>query len=123
MVKNGVVRRSIITIDLSKLSYEGKVFLLITNAPNNGKAKTRSPQKNKNVITVSEIIETIDILAIALISDLNSVRTLVNEIKKLPSVQRVEIACINNTVFPISPSYGNLMSQRCLELARDSSEN
>lgn len=40
MVKNGVVRRSIITIDLSKLSYEGKVFLLITNAPNNGKAKT-----------------------------------------------------------------------------------
>ncbi len=121
MINDGVIRKSVITIDLSKLGYEGKVFLLITNTPNVNKATTiEALKKIQNVMIVSEIIGPIDILAIAPVIDLNSIKTLVSEVKKIPSVQRVEIACTNNTTFPISPAYGKLMSQRSLELTQKS---
>jgi len=70
------------------------------------------------MMIVSEIIGPIDILAIAPVIDLNSIKTLVSEVKKIPSVQRVEIVCTNNTTFPISPAYGRLMSQRSIELTQ-----
>ena len=121
MINEGVIRKSVITIDLSKLGYEGKVFLLITNTPNVNKATTiETLKKIQNVMIVSEIIGPIDILAIAPVIDLNSIKTLVSEVKKIPSVQRVEIACTNNTTFPISPAYGKLMSQRSIELTQKS---
>ncbi len=121
MINDGVIRKSVITIDLSKLGYEGKVFLLITNTPNVNKATTiEALKKIQNVMIVSEIIGPIDILAIAPVIDLNSIKTLVSEVKKIPSVQRVEIACTNNTTFPISPAYGKLMSQRSIELTQKS---
>lgn len=121
MINDGVIRKSVITIDLSKLGYEGKVFLLITNTPNVNKATTiEALKKIPNVMIVSEIIGPIDILAIAPVIDLNSIKTLVSEVKKIPSVQRVEIACTNNTTFPISPAYGKLMSQRSIELTQKS---
>ncbi len=121
MINEGVIRKSVITIDLSKLGYEGKVFLLITNTPNVNKATTiEALKKIQNVMIVSEIVGPIDILAIAPVIDLNSIKTLVSEVKKIPSVQRVEIACTNNTVFPISQAYGKLMSQRSIELTQKS---
>jgi DNA-binding Lrp family transcriptional regulator len=121
MINEGVIRKSVITIDLSKLGYEGKIFLLITNTPNVNKATTiEALKKIQNIMIVSEIIGPVDILAIAPVIDLNSIKTLVSEVKMIPSVQRVEIACTNNTVFPISPAYGRMMSQRCLELTQKS---
>jgi Lrp/AsnC family transcriptional regulator for asnA, asnC and gidA len=119
MIKEGVIRKSVISIDLSKLGYEGKVLLLITNTPNVNKATTiEALKKIQNIIIVSEIIGPIDILAIAPVIDLNSIKTLVSEVKKIPSVQRVEIVCTNNTMFPIDTAYGRLMSQRSIELSQ-----
>jgi len=119
MIKDGVIRKSVITIDVSKLGYEGKIYLLITNTSNVNKATTiEALKKIPNIIIVSEIIAPIDILAIAPVVDLNSIKTLVNEVKKISSVQRVEIVCTTNTTFPISTAYGKLMSQRSLELSQ-----
>jgi len=118
MVSDGIIKKAVITIDLAKLAYQGKAYLLITIAPNESKLKTiEALQKMKNIILVSEIIGPIDILAIAPITDLNSIKELVSEIKKMQSVQQVEITCTGNTIFPVSQTYGEFMSQKCLDLA------
>jgi Lrp/AsnC family transcriptional regulator for asnA, asnC and gidA len=118
MVEDGIIKRSVINIDLSKLGYQGKCFLLITNAPNTSKSITiEALKKIRNIMVVSEIIGPYDLLAIAPITDLNSIKILVGDVKKLASVQRVKIACINDTMFPINPSFAQLLSKQAADLA------
>jgi DNA-binding Lrp family transcriptional regulator len=118
MKKEGIIRKCIVSIDLSKLGYQGKAFLLITISPNCDKRDTITAlTKIRNVIVVTEIIGPFHLLAIAPITDLSSIRTLVNEAKRAPNVQRVEMACINDTNFPVNPSFGKVLSQKSYELA------
>jgi Lrp/AsnC family leucine-responsive transcriptional regulator len=118
MKKERIIQKSIVSIDLSKLGYQGKAFLMITVSAERDKSLTISRlKKMSNVMVVAEIIGAFDILAIAPVIDLNSIRTLVNKIKKIPNVQRVEITCINDTAFPINASFGELVSRKSYELA------
>ncbi len=118
MKEEGVIRKTIITLDLSKLGYQGKAFLLITNTPNQAKSVTMEALKKiRNIIVLSEIIGPFDIIAIAPITDFNSVKALVNEVKSIPSVQRVKISCINDTIFPINQTHGKILSQESLDSA------
>jgi DNA-binding Lrp family transcriptional regulator len=118
MKKEGIIKRTVVNIDLSKLGYQGKAFLLITNAPNTPKSVVMEELKKiVDVIVVSEIIGPFDIIAIAPIIDLNSIRKLVNEIKRLSSVQRVQITCIDDTMFPVNATFGKVLSEQCLNLA------
>ncbi|XHH09428.1 MAG: Lrp/AsnC family transcriptional regulator [Candidatus Bathyarchaeia archaeon] len=112
MVKEGIIRKSIISIDLARLGYQGKVFLLITNVPNQTKQTTISELgKIQNILLVSEIIGPFDIIAIAPVVDINGVKELVNQVKMIPSVQRVTITYINDTSFPINSTYGKTLSK------------
>lgn len=121
MKKEGVIKKSIVSIDLSKLGYQGKAFLMITNSPSYDKSVTlASLMKIKNIMVISEIIGPFDIIAVAPVTDLNSIRALADAVRKLPSVQRVEITCINDTAFPINSSFGQVISQKCLESAANS---
>lgn len=118
MKKEGIIQKSIVSIDLSKLGYQGKAFLMITVSAERDKSLTISGlEKISNVMLVAEIIGDFDILAIAPVTDLNSIRTLVKEIKKIPNVQKVEITCINDTAFPVNASFGELLSRKSYELA------
>jgi len=118
MKREGIIRSAVVNIDLSKLGYQGKAFLLITNAPNTPKSVALEDLKKiRGIIVVSEIIGLFDIIAIAPIIDLNSIRKLVNEVKALSSVQRVHITCINDTMFPINPTFGKVLSEQCRNLA------
>ena len=117
MKKEGIINKSVVTIDLSKLGYQGKVVLMITIAPQRDKSETISALKKiSNIFVITEILGSFDILAIAPVTDLNSVRTIVNEINRLPDVQKVEITCISNTAFPI-PSWNELLSRKSYKLA------
>jgi len=120
MVKDGILQKAIINIDLAKLGYQGKVFLLITNAPNKSKLETMEALKSiGNIFVVSEIIGPYDLIAIAPVTDVNSVRTLIDNVRKLPSVQRVQFTCINDTMFPINKTYGEVLSKRAKKLATE----
>jgi Lrp/AsnC family transcriptional regulator, leucine-responsive regulatory protein len=118
MKKDGLIFRCTASIDLSKLGYQGKAFLLITVTPNSNKAETLEYIKSiRNIMVVTEIMGPYDILAIAPITDLNSVKSLVNEAKKAPQVQRVEMACIDDVSFPIGANFGTMLSQKSVALA------
>ena len=118
MKEEGIIGKCVVSIDLSKLGYQGKAFLLIIIAPNKDKSETISAlTKIKNIIVVTEIIGPFDLLAIAPVMDLASVRTLVKNVKEAPNVQRVEIVCINDIYYPVNPSFQRKLSQRSYALA------
>ncbi len=124
MKAEGIIDKSIVSIDLSKLGYQGKVFLMITISPQRDKSETISALKKiRNIFVITEIMGSFDILAIAPIIDLNSIRTIVDEINKLPDVQKVEITCVNNTDFPFNSSWGKLFSRKSYELATPSTNS
>lgn len=109
MKEEGTIKHCSISIDLSKIGYQGKVFLMITNSPNHDKSKTIGAlKKMRNIFVISEIIGDFEIMGIAPVKDMNSLKTLVNKIKKLPSVNKVEFTVINDTVFPVNEQFGEI---------------
>ena len=62
----------------------------------------------QNVFVASEIMGNFNIMSIAPVKDLNSLKILLNKIKKEPSVNRVEIVLINDIEFPILFALENL---------------
>jgi Lrp/AsnC family transcriptional regulator for asnA, asnC and gidA len=118
MKNEGTIHKCTISIDLSKIGYQGKAFLLITIGPNHDKTETISAlKKMRNILVVSEIIGPFDLLAIAPVRDLVSIRAMVNAVKRAPNVQRVEIACIEDTYFPVNPSFGEVLSKKSYDAA------
>lgn len=118
MKKEGIIIKSVVSLNLSKLGYQGKAFLLITTVPDSKKAKTINYLKKiRNVIVVTELSGPFDILAIAPITDLKSIQALIEKARKAPNVERVKLACINDTSFPISPNFGTVLSQKSQALA------
>jgi DNA-binding Lrp family transcriptional regulator len=112
MKKEGIIESCIVGIDLSKIGYQGKAFLFVTLSPERDKIVTASEiMKIRNVFLVVELVGPFDILVMAAVIDLNGIRKIINEVKNLPDVQRVEIAVINDTAFPINPSYGEVTSR------------
>ncbi len=110
---DGMIHRCIVSIDLAKIGYQGKAFLWITVGPNANRSETITYLKTvKNIIVVTELIGPYEILAIAPISDLKSIQTLVKEARKAPNVWQIKIACINNADFPISPNFGILLGKK-----------
>jgi Lrp/AsnC family transcriptional regulator for asnA, asnC and gidA len=107
--EKGVILRSTITLDLSKIGYQGKAYLMITNAPNQNKKKTTDALKQmQNIFLFSEIIGDFDVLAIVAVNDFKSIISLVNAIRKLPSVDQVEVSFTNGTSFPVGKDFNEL---------------
>jgi Lrp/AsnC family leucine-responsive transcriptional regulator len=118
MKKEGIIFGCIVSINLGKLGYQGKTFLMITLNPNCNKEETILYLKTiQNVLIVTRIIGPYDLIAIAPISDLKSIQTLLEEARKAPNIQRVEFTCIKNTDFPIGPNYRKMLSQKSLNIA------
>jgi DNA-binding Lrp family transcriptional regulator len=113
MKKQGKILGSHVSLDLAKLGYQGKAFLFITVGSEADRSETIAYLKKiKNVIVVTELIGPYEIMAVAPISDLKSIQTLVKEAKNAPNVGKVKVACINDTKFPISPNFGKLLKEK-----------
>lgn len=105
--EEGIILLSCIIVDLAKLGYQGKAYLMITNAANHDKTETMDALKQmQNVFTIVEIIAgDIDVLALAAVKDFRSIVNLVNEVRKLPSVDNVEVTFTNDTTFPVGKEF------------------
>jgi Lrp/AsnC family transcriptional regulator for asnA, asnC and gidA len=116
--RNGLILRTSVSIDLATLGYQGKLLLLITNKPEKSKAETIAALEGvSDIIAISEVIGEFDVIAVALITDYDSIRKIVNQVKALPGVQRIQVTYVNDTAFPLNRSFGTILSQKCQELA------
>lgn len=111
--EEGIILRSSITMDLSKIGYQGKAILMVTNAPDQDKTKTTDALKHmKNVFIVTDVVGECDIMAVAVIKDFKNVIDLINEIRKIPSVDQVEVAFTTDTAFPVAREFNNVFSMQ-----------
>ena len=118
MKADGTIFGCIASIDLSKLGYQGKATLLITLAPNSNRKETIEYVRNiRNVMVVTETMGPFDIMAIAPVTDLKSIRALVAEARKAPNVQRVKLACNSDVSFPIGVNFAEVLSKKSEALA------
>lgn len=109
MKDNGIILRSSIIIDLSKIGYKGKAYLTITNAPGQRKEETiKALRKIPNMFMMTEIIGEFDILVIAVVRDFTSIMDDVNTVRKLPSVEHVEVTFVKDTMFPGPKEFNEL---------------
>lgn len=106
MKESGIILGSSIIIDLSKLGYKGEAYLQITNSSGYDKAATIEGLKGiPNIFLITEIIGDFDILAIAAVKDYQSVVNMVNTIKQLPSVAKVDTDFVTDTQFPATTKF------------------
>ena len=109
MKEEGAILRSAITVDLSKLGYQGKAVLMITNAPNQKKKDTIDAlKKMQDIFMETEIIGDFDVLAVAAVKDFRSAINLVNKIRALPSVAHVDASLTTDTTFPVDKGFNDL---------------
>lgn len=109
MIRKEIVFRSTVELDLSKIGYEGKATFFIKNSSKHEISVTRNAvSKLKNVFIVTEIVGDFDVIAIAMIRDLEDAMNIKNAIRKLPSVNQVEIAFDLDTSFPLTEGFGRV---------------
>lgn len=118
MKRDGVIFLSAAIVDLARLGYQGKTFVMINLFPNSDKAETmKQILKIRNVFGVSEVIGPCDLIAIAFTTDLASIQATLAETKKAPNVQKVDFYCIDDTYFPLTPNFNDMLNQKSHEIA------
>lgn len=106
MKEAGMIHCFSIIIELSKLGYQGEAYLQITNAPGYDKATTIEGLKGiPNIFLITEIIGDFDVMAIAAVKDYKSIVKMVNTIKQMPSVEKVETDFVTETQFPATTKF------------------
>jgi len=89
MKREGQILLCSVSIDFSKIGYEGIVFLMIESMERS--ETSASLKEMRNVISVNRTIGDFDILVVAVVQDIADLLKLVNEVKQLPKVNRVEL--------------------------------
>jgi Lrp/AsnC family transcriptional regulator for asnA, asnC and gidA len=113
MKDDRVILHSSIIIDLSKIGYQGKAYLQITNTPGQEKELTTNALKKiPNMFMITETIGDFDILVIAAVRNFRSIIDQVNTIRKLPSVERVEVTFVADTMFPGPKEFNTLLENK-----------
>lgn len=89
MKREGQILLCSVSIDFSKIGYEGIVFLMIESIE---RSETSSSLKEmRNVISVNRTIGDFDIMVVAVVKGIADLLMLVNEVRQLPKVKRVDL--------------------------------
>jgi DNA-binding Lrp family transcriptional regulator len=104
MKAEGIIESCSIIIDRSKLGYQGTAFLLISNTQSYDKMLTVDALKKiNNIIVIGNIMGAFDILAVAVLKDLNDLSNTVEKVQHLPNVDRLEVAFLAYTYLSYVP--------------------
>ena len=109
MKKDSVIFGSSIVLDLSKIGYQGKAFLLITfSSGYEENNMIEALQQIPNIFLISEIVGAFDLLAMIAFKNIAEIKKVVDKIRTLPHVQKVEVALTDETSYPVNEEYGNI---------------
>jgi DNA-binding Lrp family transcriptional regulator len=109
MKKEDIIFGAFIIIDLWKIGYQGKAFLMVTNSNiYDAKTTVQALYQIPNVFFISEIIGAFDVLAMVAFRDIVEIKEIVNKIRALPSVQKVEVTLTDDMYYPVRKEYGNI---------------
>ena len=107
MIEKKTILRSFITIDLSKIGFQGKARFTIRT---NEKTQTIDALKQiPNIVLVAETFGDYDVIAIAAVKDFTSMVKIDSEVKKIPSILQLDVALEKATYFPVSEQFNFLV--------------
>ena len=112
MVNKRIILQCSIMVDLSKLGYQGKAYLMISLEEGYDKEKFVSVlREKKNIFLVTEVMGgPCDVLAIAAIKDYQDTIDFILSVKNLSGVAHVDVDLTNETSFPINDSDNSLIN-------------
>ncbi len=106
MVKEKRILRSTITVDLAKIGYQGKARFTIRTEQ---KQETiEALKKIPNIFIVAETLGDYDVIAIAAVKNYQSIISMSDEIKSIPSIIQADISLEATTHYPVSTKFNNL---------------
>ena len=106
MIDDGILFGSSILLDLSKIGYQGKALLFLkANKKYDSETLIQNLSQIPNIFLVSEIIGGFDVLAIVMFKTMTLLKETVNRILGLASVEKVEVAITDDTIFPFKEEY------------------
>ena len=109
MKNNEIILGENTNVNLSKVGFSGKVFLLIKGSIDfDSTAVTEKVSKQPNVFLTSEMVGSFDLLAMALVKSVADVKNLVSTIGKMHGVKEVEFTLTTDTTFPVTEHYANI---------------
>lgn len=105
-MKNRVFSNPFVIIDLSKLGFQGKAFLLVSNSiEGNPQLTLDKLHQMPNVFLIAETIGKFDFIVYVAFRDIKEIKKIVNEIRELPSVKKVDVTLTEQTDFPTRRQY------------------
>jgi Lrp/AsnC family transcriptional regulator, regulator for asnA, asnC and gidA len=106
MKKDGVFFGTTLMLDLSKIGFHGKAFLFITISKDCDVRKiVESFRQMPNLFFVVEVVGAFDLLAMIVFRDVAEIIKIVNDIKLVPCVEKVEVALSNESFYPLRKEY------------------
>jgi len=110
MKKENVIFGTSILLDLSKIGFQGKVFLFITCEKNYDVERTvKALQKIPEIFIISEIVGPFDVLGIAVFRDITEIQKMINRIRAEPSIKKVEVAITDEIFYPFREEFTDLL--------------
>ena len=110
MRKKKVFLGTTLMIDLSKIGLKGKAFLFITvSKDSNLREIVETFRQMSNMFLVVEVVGTFDLLAMVVFRDITDIMKVVDEVKVVPYVEKVEIALTNESFYPFREEYTEII--------------
>ena len=111
MEKKDAIFGTTVMLDISKIGFKGKAFLFIkTSKDSKLRDVVETFRKISNLFLIVEIVGSFDLIAIVIFRDITNIMKVVNEIKAVPQVEKVEIALSNESIYPLKKEYTEIIS-------------
>ena len=105
-MKDKVFSDPFIIVDFSIIGYRGKALLMVTNSNRGNHTLTLEKlHQIPNVFVIAETLGKFDIIAFVAFRDIKEIKKIVNELRALPSIKKVEVALTDQTDFPLEREY------------------
>jgi Lrp/AsnC family transcriptional regulator for asnA, asnC and gidA len=109
MRKDGAFFGVTLIIDLSRIGFQGKAFLFITTEKGCAVEKIVASLKLiSNLFLVSEMVGNFDLLVMIAFREITEIQRIVNDIRAIPCVEKVELAIANDTYYPYKEEYSKI---------------
>lgn len=106
MLKENIILGSSLLLDVSKIGYQGKIFLFIKNSKKYDSSTVLKNLSNiPNVFIIIELLGTYDLLIMAIFRSLNDAMKIVNEVRSNPGVRCVDITITEDTMISYKEEY------------------
>ena len=107
--KKGAVHGTFAIIDLSKIGFQGKAFLL-AKASKYYDAETTIDYMSQipNVFLISELVGVYDLLAMVVFRNTAEIREIVNKIRSLKAIEKVEISLTDEVNYPLKKEFTDI---------------